>query len=806
MVRIIFMNPPGHMPSEMADLDGFYSLDLNDGERIALTKVIDDYIDIGSIKQDTFKEMKAPFSKKNRLLLEGIGNPSAFNQDNSKIFPIQLLKGDFSYPVNGLQVLSNSDQESGYSFKIFGEINKWYKPLQNLKLNELELGSHVVDRNYLFNTLMATNYQYDEAIAPVFPPLVNYGSWFIESTEAGFGPKSQVVFENFRFWHSPKAILDQAFCQIGWKLVAPMMENEEFLRHWTYTLDPEFETVNDADILNRPLEVERPTVFFFEVLFQRISGGFYLLGVLNYNATNVVSDPGSHFLNYPPVIATTSNYYGGFYSGGIVGNFHAEGTVRINLVSGSFFIISPNFITLKISILKSYRYGLDDQQALIDNSTVLVTKKFIQKGIITAGVPIDFDYSIDTGSVKVYRNEVVFVRVEYLANLVDGGGTAQNETFLYDQTTILAGSKFSCSVEKQVLEDGDLVEWGLLLNRNINCLDYFKGIAHLYNWKIDQDSIQKIVYAYPESKFDWYLSGVQEGYFKDNTDNPVDATPIIQAKSMQQGFPNTQLQREVYLKFIDSTDGYILDKLLEQELYSKKIDLGPKFMNGENEITNPFFEPLGSGIDLEIAGVSISFGPGDIRPSSNWISFMWESQSTDGAYPLRGYDFAPRIAIAYPRSNPITLQPSLTGQADPTILSYVYEDMLIPFGEIFLQIGPDGLSFTPVFVPGPDQAPDLAVVYGNDFNPAIEDLWTFIYSNSVNQAYFNIALNFLVLVDLITFSNISFRRKWKVKYLSSAWGEIYFFARLSRVTDYSIGDNITTPVELIPDNNNFMNC
>jgi len=804
MVRIIFMDPPSFMPVDMADEDGSYSLDLNDGERIALTKVIDDYSDVGTIKQDTFKEMTVPMSKKNKLLLSSIGNPSAFNQDNAKIFEIQLLKGDYSYPVSGLQVVDTSDPDQLFAVNLFGEINLWYRPLKNLFLNELELGSHIVDENYLFNTINALNYKYDEAIAPVFAPLVNYGEWFIKGTVGISGAESQAVFENFRFWHSPYALLKQAFCQIGWELVAPMMLQEEFLRHWAYLLDKDFETANQFDVLDRPIELERVATTFFEFLFQTTASGIQLNGVMNF--FNVISDPGGHLLHNPPIPASTKNFFGGFYSGGIIGNFHTEGTIKIALNSGSLIPISPDFVTLKVSISKAPRYGVFSQRDLLNKSTVLGSKSFVQKGLLVAGAPIEFDYSIDTGSVKVYKNEVVFVRVEYQASLVDGGGSYYDQNFLYDQTDILAGTLFSCTVEKQVLEDGDLVDWGLLLNKNLSALDLFKGIAHLYNGKIESDPFQKKVFMYPESKFDWYISGIQQGFFKDNTDDPVDAIDIIQAKTMKQVFSNTELKREVYVKFLNSTDGYIESLLLDQELHSKKIDLGPEFVDGTNEITNPFFEPVANGIDSQLAGVPISFGPGDIRPASNWIPFMWEDNSRDGTYPARGYDFTPRIAIAYPRSNPITLQPELTGQTDETLLVYVYEDQVINFGELFLQIAPVGLSFTPAIPPGPDQTPGLAVVYGNDFNPSIQDLWNFIYSKSVNQAYFNIALNFLVLIDLVTFSNISFRRKWKVKYLSSAWGEIAFFARLSRVNDYSIGENITTPVELIPDNNNFKNC
>jgi hypothetical protein len=211
------MDPPSYMPLHMADFDGFYSLDLNKNERIALTRVIDDYADVGKIKQDTFKDLTLPLSKKNKLLLGAVGNPSALNVDHNKIFDIQLLKTDFSYPVQGLQIVGVTDVDGGgflatifgelnqglqivgvtdvdgggFLATIFGELNDWYRPMSQLKLNELDLGIDVVDFNWY--TLNAFKPKYEDGDYPVFTNVVNYGKWFIESNISPFQAQSQVV-------------------------------------------------------------------------------------------------------------------------------------------------------------------------------------------------------------------------------------------------------------------------------------------------------------------------------------------------------------------------------------------------------------------------------------------------------------------------------------------------------------------------------------------------------------------------------------------------------------------------------------
>ncbi len=803
MLRIIIKNPPSPMPDSMADFDGLYSLDLLVRSRIALTKQIDDYSEPGAIKQDTFKQIDLQVTNKNRLLLGGIGNPAALNKNNSKVFDIIILKDDYSYPAQGLQVVENSDQS--ISIVVFGELNAWIKPLSNLYLNELDLGSAVVDYVYM-NDLHLNHSVYEEGNDPVFPPLVNYGEWFINNNlvEKG-GASSQVVFNNYRFWVSPYALLKQAFCKIGHKLIAPFMETEEFRRHWAYFLDPEFETVMQLDVANRPFESELtdPFLGFFSWMFQVLSSGATYGGIPTFN--NIINDPGSHTFLVDPISTPLDKYHGFFYNGGIIGDFDFSGTVRINIPSGPLTPASPEFVTLKASIRKAPKFGINNQSELIDYSTELASKTIISKGTLLSGVNYDLSYDISTSVVKVYQHEVVFVLFEYDAFLFGFGGQTFDETYLYQYTKLLPDAKFKCNVQQQVLEEGDTIEFGKLLRKDLTALDAFKGIVHIPNMKTETNTISKEVSIFPEQEIDFFDSGLQEGFFKSNFNaSTFVATKKIQANSLKLNFLNTDLQRNVYLKFANSRDGYITNLNLEDELHSKRIDLGANYSDGTNEITNPLIEPMANGIDKKIGGVEVSFGVGDIRASVNYIPFMWESAPTDeNTYPKVGYNFAPRIAIAYDLPNSLLTTAEFNGQSDFSTSRFVYEDASQSFYNPFAQIFPEGISATP-FPGNPSYDLDLSVVYGNGINENIKDYYQFIYEKSIKQAYFAIALNFLVLLDIVDFSNLSFRNKWKLKYNSSLWGEIEIYCRLSAVKDYVIGANLTTSVELIPDNNNFI--
>lgn len=796
MVRIIFMEPPAYMPVSLQDFDGLYSLDLGEETTIALTRIIDDYIDIGRIKQDTFKEFDIPVTNKNSLLLEQVGNPSALNENNNKTFKIQLLKDDFSYPVEGLQLQSATDLN--YSIVLNGEINNWYRPLSNLYLNEIELGSETIDYVWI-NARHNDNYIYSDTSYPVFAPLVNYGQWFIECNLEGNPATSQVVFENWRFWYSPLAVLRQAFCQAGYKLIAPFLETEYFRRAWTYLLDPEFETANQGDVANRPFQIEAtgPLSNIFEVIFFQYSSGASQRGVLLF--TDVVSDPGTHtFFNVPSGMST-DRYYGSFYSGGIIGNFQFNATVRLKIPSGTLIPVAPNFVTLRVLIKKSYKFGVIDQDDFLSKATTLASQEFIFKTFFVGGINVDNLIDLNTSSIKVYKHELVFVQVELVANLVDGGGAEFTETVFYDESQVLPTATFKNNVEKQVIEEGDTLDFGLMMRKDLTAIDLFSGVAHLPNFKIETDSIAKEVRIYPEFKIDLYSFGLQEGFFKDNTDDPFEATPKIEAKSMRQTFKNVNLQREIYLKFQNSSDGFITRQFLEDELHSKRIDLGPNYADGTNVIENPLFEPLDTAEDPQL-GLQFSG-----YKTVNWIPFMWESEPTEeDEYPSIGYRYTPRIAIAYPLATNNNFDPSLTGQDNLALSAFVYEDSPQTFYNLFGQIFPEGITI--VRLGFPDSSPDLGIIYGNGVNPNIQDFYDLVYSRSINQAYFNLGLEFLVKIDLVDFSNLSFRRKWHVKYKSGNWGEIDFYARLSRVADYAIGEDLTTPVQLVPDNNNFENC
>lgn len=813
MVRVIFLNPPSNMPAYMADLDGAYSLDLQPKELIALTKVIDDYIEIGSIKQDTFKEIEIPVSKKNRLLFQNVGNPNAINKTNAEIFNIQLLKGDFTYPSQGIQIVDYDDTSNTWSCTIFGDLNEWYKPLSQLYLNDLELGAATYGQPLLEQQIDLPVYQ--DGNLPIYSTVVNFGQWFINynKTDNSIVP-SQLVLNDFRYFHSPYAILKQAFCQVGYTLEAPVFDTKWFRSLWCYLLDPDFEFLDDEiTLLDREIDLIRIVgTLQFTSLFAPSSTGKEFNGVVLWGTGDSILDVGNHAIIRPTCgTCPIEDFYGTFYAGGMKGSFRFQGTARLTATNASPWTpVSPSFITITCSIRKCSLYGINSQDDLIAKSEVLQSSQIVDKGTIVNGVVKNYAFDIETGDIKTYQHDVIFVHFEYTATLADSGGLTITESDLIPMTDLLNGYSFTNTVQRGVIEEGDTFEIANQLNKSYTSVDILKGITHLLNLKLETDSYNKIVRLYPEFDINLFKDGKQQGFFFDNATDVVELTHKVQANSMKQSFRNNELGRNVELKFKGGNDGYISGLDLEQELHGKYIDLGSDYKEAKNELINPLFSPTASTTDGQLTKQSNTTLDG----AANYIPYIWEYSTQGGtSYPEKGFNINPRILFAYSPDNPAF---------DKFESTYVFADVSgiqqdFPFGVVyqdsfrrdlvqpFSQIMPNGVRSYTSLVSDPATLQELTetIVYGNGVEEIREDLYNIIYRRAITQAYFRIALEFLVMLDLADFQNLSFRRKVHLKYKSGAFGEIDIFARVSRVTDYVIGGNITTPVQLLPDGNTF---
>lgn len=227
-LRIVVINPPDEVPDFFRDTDGFFTLDLTTEVTIAITKQIDEFSQPGKLKQDTVRNIVLPSTKKNNALIGNRGNPLAFNFNHRQPVEVRIIYSDYVLPETFLKLRTTGD--SGFmEVEISGQNSNWVKPLSELKINELDFGSAVIDGPLIEGSW--TRHAWQDTDDPFFFPLVNYGIW---------NQVNIVSPADFRAWFSPLFILREAFCRIGWNFVCDFLQTDYGRRLWIYILSEDY--------------------------------------------------------------------------------------------------------------------------------------------------------------------------------------------------------------------------------------------------------------------------------------------------------------------------------------------------------------------------------------------------------------------------------------------------------------------------------------------------------------------------------------------------------------------------------------
>lgn len=158
------------IPAYFQDSDGFYSLDLYERPKIALTYQ-DDTIADGSIDGKGINRsyhINVPFTPKNDLLLENIKSANVVNtrfQTGDFVFAKVLVGSDVV--LDGLLTITNIDKliydkTGDYEIFVFGNERNWIDILKNTNLNELSFS----DFDFYENTTLALLQQLEPKHTP----------------------------------------------------------------------------------------------------------------------------------------------------------------------------------------------------------------------------------------------------------------------------------------------------------------------------------------------------------------------------------------------------------------------------------------------------------------------------------------------------------------------------------------------------------------------------------------------------------------------------------------------------------------
>jgi hypothetical protein len=677
-IRIVLVGAPDSLPSFYKDTDGLFSFDLRQGTNVAITKQIDEATEVGKIRQDTVKNFDIPATKKNRAIIGQLGNPQAFNTLHNIPFQVKIIVGDYILPEQFARVVGMSDK-GGFELEISGDSFGWIKPISNQKLSDIELGTFDFTEANI-TSAQANDFEYTDGGLIVNFPLVNYGAWPL-------GDKVQL--EDFRFWFNVLGLLQEGFCQIGWKFVCPILETSYGRRLWTYLLKENFRE-SSVSLTGLEFMAERSTPL--DILNK--------IGCLPFDDdfTPPNGDPGN---NYNPIT--------GIYQAQVVADFFFEGSVTV---------VGTGVATIILQWIKTDQFG---------NTTVFKIEDFRFQNAGT------FPIASNVSDVELFSTDQFCLLIISLA-----------QTTSFDLDT---GSKIWNEVKSADFERGDTIILNQLFAENYRTMDLLKGVVHLFNLKPETNNATKTVSFYPENGAnDFFFEGTQEAFFLPNSE-AKDWTDKIQCESLIEDLQRKELKEEYLFAFAKSTDEGNALLLRDLPLHSELIQQPQgDFEEGRTENFNPFFEPTRNAIDRTIAFPLTN-------PTAPYMPHIWDSEPNEGELlPEKpSTNIKPRICLAYGYGF-VALTSTAAGQVNPTFGQYTNEDGTIQNEYLlFSQVLPDGIAVVAatttedeMIVYGSDIRTDLVGNYEHFYE---ETLRTLYFGFPIE---FLILLN---LNDLVNFSN-----------------------------------------------------
>lgn len=710
MLIITVTEKISNIPNFYFDENGQLNLDLFTDTELEETSRLGNNLD--SISSDAILEIDIPTTLKNRLIFESIGAVDAFIPNSNRKIKVSI--DNTGLRIEGRTIQVTSLTEDTYTVSISGKVNAWIDYIKSTKIKDLDLGNYLYNIPTIQDTI-ANNFTYTDDGSIVFTPLVNYGKWKQEDV---------VSYEDYRLWLSPLGILQQAFCETGFKFRCPLLESDYGRRLWLYLLKPNFaDTAIDLDTASF-----RASYTFDESILNQI-------GPLAFD--DDFSPP-----NFDP------------------NNLYDPSSGRY----GSANITADYYVELDIN----YQHP----SAAPINLGLRWVKRNSISGVITPLKSDTFDLIPNAVTNIIYKCEDVTLGI---------GETIEIQVFPALSSTatameVLTGSTFYNEVKKKKLGLGDTIVLGNIIRDSYKVIDLLKGLTHLYNFKVLTNEVTKEVFFFTEQDADLYGEQL-EGYF--NTDLDLDWTRKINRGSYTVEAIAKPIGRNLQLGFKDSSDAFIAEQGLDTNPYLKEVDFGDDFLPQDNPQLNPFFEPTLQAFDL-----SIAFS-GAASKDGVYIPFIWDTpRDDDGSRPNQAQNINPRICLAYPSSR-VLIPPTYTGLSINVLSSYRFNDgtgivssnFYNPFGQIWetgLQYRPQGTGTFLDF--------EETVVYdASGYRPDLDGLYEILHQNTFNRVYLSEVFNLVMLLDSFDISQFSHRNLVYLEYTARMSNLVGYF----RVLEYS---------------------
>ena len=710
--KIEILNVPDWVGPEYLT-DGKLLLDLLDKDQSIPQNIKTEELTVfNKIQVNEVLGIDLPKSAVNDLVLRNIVHPNTFRRKNG--IQVRAWQGSTPLIQNRLFVISYSNS---YQVEIRLGNEHWAIASQRLKLKDLVLGEWEFSKANI-EDIQINNAKYLDGDLGIYFPLANFGKTHREN---------RISPEDYRIFHHILPILKAGFCAMGFVFRSPIFESDFWRHAGAYLLSKTYGPTNERQ---------------FNVA---LAEDYELSVPANPNVFTIVGER----VQFDEIIFDPQNQYSATeYE--FSGNSYCRFTTQFNceLSAGS----APNdaFVTVTFSIRS--RRG---------NNETIIGGFVRQFDLPLSSNPLQFTATIITDVFSVTTEQTIFVDV-----VVTNQRSIENLVL-----TIKQGSSFYNTPVANLYYEGDIIDLAKIIHPDYTFDQIFKGVLQPISGLIETDWITRTVTAYPPDTVDVHGEQV-EGFFQKEY---IDIQEFVSPGSIKSTTEDIEINRFIYLKFKKSSDPSITELELseDEELFSRRIDLGDKYKDETTPQENPFFEPT---INKQYRGI----GEQTIGPSVPHL--------LDNANGELSFDLKPRLVYFHGR----TFMRNIDANR---LAAFTYEGNYIANIPLAYQ----SLDDFEEQISGPtDLYPfDRKLVYGYDDN----DFYNLHWKNRIQDLFNNLKLEFLVDLDLNRIDLFSLRKRYAFIY-----EDMQINALIHEVRDFKGCQDILTPVVFIPKNTGNIPC
>lgn len=467
-----------------------------------------------------------------------------------------------------------------YKCRVTGDNLVWVDEFNELRLNELDFGTHVYDKATIEASWTASNLDY-------YYPFTNYGQW-----EKG----NEISVKDLRPGIFFKSIIDKAFASIGYSVTSNFFDTFQFgetFRLFTGTGFKHPQSVLDANKFKATKTSDQVVNFGAKAFGDDLEGS---INPIKFEAsTNSIFD-----------IATETFTVGEF------GSYNFEISLDIKtkttVPDTQFFQIRKNG-----SILEEIQIFFINGTSTTTPGFPSVSDLIVKTGNfdLETGDLITFSYLFEYGSVTVH-------------SIADVEITMQIGTFIENLMSPQFIEGISVTLADQ-LPDTPIIK-------------YIEGLTHAFNlvWKTDV-ARQKVVVE-PFDNWDDINDVSQAGFYK-SIANANDFTPDFDISKQYRIEFLSEYKRELRYQYKNDNKDVFLTKIneaQEESFGSYKHTFSDRFPQGEQLSINPTF-----AFTYYIKDGSVSANI--LNSESPLLARLWGEQKVNGVPPTFDTDFEERI-------------------------------------------------------------------------------------------------------------------------------------------------------------------